>query len=153
VKLDVIEFASVAVAAQHGHALNHGAEDVAVYRQGVGEFLREQGFAIRVLPFEWDGRKQPFCMDGLASYPTTIERVFFRQKLPRHGERGRCALVEWSRLHLAQVVKQYEKGRVVGVARRIYQGSSEVIAAISKATQGAGDINMAYIKRLNGTFR
>ncbi|MBI3421560.1 MAG: IS1/IS6 family transposase [Acidobacteria bacterium] len=38
-----------------------------------------------------------FCMDGLASYPTTIQRVF-REKLPRHGARGRCALVEWPRL-------------------------------------------------------
>lgn len=93
-----------------------------------------------------------FCMDGLASYPTTIKRVF-REPLPRFGERGRCALVEWPRLHLAQVVKQYENGRVVGVARRIYQGSSAVIAAVIKATQGAGDINTAYIERLNGTFR
>lgn len=93
-----------------------------------------------------------FCMDGLASYPTTIKRVL-RAKLPRGGERGRCALVEWPPLHLAQVVKQFENGRVVGVARRIYQGSSEVIATIIKATQGAGDINTAYLERLNGTFR
>lgn len=93
-----------------------------------------------------------FCMAGLASYPTSIKRVF-REKLPRLGERGRCVLVEWPRLHLAQVVKQYENGRVVGVARRIYQGSREVIAAVIQATQGAGDINTAYIERLNGTFR
>jgi transposase-like protein/IS1 family transposase len=93
-----------------------------------------------------------FCMDGLASYPTTIKRVL-REKLPRHGERGRCAWVAWPRLHLAQVVKQYEGHRVVGVARRIYQGSSAGIAAIIKATQGAGDINTAYIERLNATFR
>ena len=91
-------------------------------------------------------------MDGLASYPTKIKQVF-REKLPRHGARGRCTLVEWPRLQLAQVVKQYENGRVVGVARRIYQGSSEVIASVIKATQGAGDINTAYIERLNGTFR
>jgi transposase-like protein len=93
-----------------------------------------------------------FCMDGLASYPTAIKRVF-REKLPRHGERGRCMLVEWPRLQLAQVVKQYEGHHVSGVARRIYQGSSAVIAAVIKATQGAGDINTAYIERLNGTFR
>ena len=93
-----------------------------------------------------------FCMDGLASYPTQIKQVF-REKLPRHGARGRCTLVEWPRLQLAQVVKQYENGRVVGVARRIYQGSSAVIASVIKATQGAGDINTAYIERLNGTFR
>ena len=93
-----------------------------------------------------------FCMDGLASYPTTIKRVF-RAKVARHGERGRCQMVEWPRLHLAQVVKQYEGHRVVGVARRIHQGAREVIAAVILATQGAGDINSAYIERLNGTFR
>ena len=92
-----------------------------------------------------------FCMDGLASYPPTIKRVF-REKLPR-SERGRCQLVEWPRLLLAQVVKQYDGPRVVGVARRVYQGTHGAVAAVIKATQGRGDINTAYIERLNGTFR
>jgi transposase-like protein/IS1 family transposase len=92
-----------------------------------------------------------FCMDGLASYPTTIKRVF-REKLPRSA-RGRCQLVEWPRLLLAQVVKQYAGHCVVGVARHIYQGTPAAVAAVIKATQGAGDINTAYIERLNGTFR
>jgi len=93
-----------------------------------------------------------FCMDGLQSYPTTIKRVF-REKLPRSSERGRCQLVEWPRLLLAQVVKRYEGKRVVGVTRHIYQGTSAAVAALIRATQGAGDINTAYIERLNGTFR
>lgn len=92
-----------------------------------------------------------FCMDGLASYPTTIKRVF-REKLPR-TQRGRCQLVEWPRLLLAQVVKQYDGHRVVGVARQIYPGTGAAVAAVIKATQGLGDINTAYIERLNGTFR
>jgi transposase-like protein/IS1 family transposase len=92
-----------------------------------------------------------FCMDGLASYPTTIKRVF-REKLPR-SERGRCQLVEWPRLLLAQVVKQYDGQRVVGVARHVYQGTHAAVAVVIKATQGLGDINTAYIERLNGTFR
>jgi len=92
-----------------------------------------------------------FCMDGLASYPPTIKRVF-REKLPRTA-RGRCQLVEWPRLLLAQVVKQYDGQRVSGVARRIYQGTSAAVAAVIQATQGVGAINTAYIERLNGTFR
>jgi transposase-like protein len=92
-----------------------------------------------------------FGMDGLASYPTVIKEVF-REKEPR-TERGRCRLVEWPRLCLAQVVKQYEGHRVVGVAQRIYQGTTETVAAVIRATQGAGGINTAYIERLNGTFR
>lgn len=92
-----------------------------------------------------------FCMDGLASYPTMIKEVF-REKEPR-TERGRSRLVEWPRLSLAQVVKQYEGHRVVGVARRIYQGTSAQVAAVIEATQGAGGINTAFIERINGTFR
>lgn len=92
-----------------------------------------------------------FCMDGLQSYPTTIKRVF-REKLPRR-ERRCCQLVEWPRLLLAQVVKQYEGKRIVGVTRHIYQGKSAAVAAVISATQGAGDTNTAYSERLNGTFR
>jgi hypothetical protein len=50
--------------------------------------------------------------------PTAIKRIF-REKLLRHGERRRYALVEWPRLHMTLVVKQCEGGRVVEVARRI----------------------------------
>jgi hypothetical protein len=92
-----------------------------------------------------------FCTDGLASYPPTIKRVL-REKLPR-TQRGRCQLVEWPRLLLAQVVKQYDGHRVVGVARQIYQGTPAAVAAVIKATQGLGDINTAYIERLNATWR
>lgn len=97
------------------------------------------------------GGPRLFCLDGLASYPPTIKRVF-REKLPRR-ERGRCQLVAWPRLLLAQVVKQHDGPRVVGVARRVYQGTHAAVAAVIKATQGLGDINTAYSARLNGTVR
>ena len=92
-----------------------------------------------------------FCTDGLASYPTQIKAVF-REKEPR-SDKGRCRLVEWPNLLIAQVVKEYAGKCVSGVSRRIYQGSATAIAALIKATQGHGDINTAYIERLNGTFR
>jgi len=92
-----------------------------------------------------------FCTDGLASYPTTILKVF-REKEPRQ-ETGRCRLVEWPNILIAQVIKQYEGNRVVGLTRKIYQGTKEAVAAVIKQTQGKGDINTAFIERINGTFR
>jgi transposase-like protein len=92
-----------------------------------------------------------FCTDGLASYPTTILQVF-REKEPRQTS-GRCRLSEWPNILVAQVIKQYEGKRVVGVTRKIYQGTKEAVAVVIKQTQGKGDINSAFIERINGTFR
>lgn len=92
-----------------------------------------------------------FCTDGLASYPTVIKDVF-REKEPRQ-ETGRCRLLEWPNILIAQVIKDYEGHRVVGVRRKIYQGTKEAVAEMIQQTQGKGDINTAFIERINGTFR
>ena len=92
-----------------------------------------------------------FCTDGLASYPTQIKAVF-REKEPR-AEKGRCRLLEWPNICIAQVVKEYAGKCVSGIQRRIVQGAPATIATVIKATQGAGGINTAFIERLNGTFR
>jgi transposase-like protein/IS1 family transposase len=92
-----------------------------------------------------------FCTDGLASYPTVIKDVF-REKEPRQ-QTGRCRLIEWPNILIAQVIKQYEGHRVVGVIRNIYQGTKEEVAGVIKQTQGKGEINTAFIERINGTFR
>jgi len=92
-----------------------------------------------------------FCTDGLASYPTQIKAVF-REKEPRTTQ-GRCRLVAWPNLYIAQVVKQYTGKCVRGIQRRLVQGEAAAVAAVIKETQGAGGINTAFIERLNGTFR
>ena len=92
-----------------------------------------------------------FCVDGLASYPGAIRKVF-REKEPR-GEIGRCRLIEWPNILIAQVIKQYEGHRVVGVTRKIYQGTKQAVAQLIKESQAIGDINTAFIERINGTFR
>jgi transposase-like protein len=92
-----------------------------------------------------------FCTDGLASYPKAILKVF-REKEPRSSG-GRCCLIEWPNLLIAQLIKQYEEGRVTGLTRHIYQGTKEAVASVINSTQGQGDINTAFIERLNGTFR
>lgn len=92
-----------------------------------------------------------FCTDGLASYPTQIKAVF-REKEPR-AEKGRCRLVQWPNIFIAQVVKEYAGKCVSGTQRRIVQGTPEAVATVIQETQGAGGINTAFIERLNGTFR
>jgi transposase-like protein len=49
-----------------------------------------------------------FCTDGLASYPTVIKDVF-REKEPRQ-ETGRCCLIEWPNILIAQVIKLNRPG-------------------------------------------
>ncbi len=44
-------------------------------------------------------------------------------------------------------------GGEVGVTRHIYQGTEEAVAAVIKQTQGKGQINTAFIERINGTFQ
>jgi hypothetical protein len=54
-------------------------------------------------------------------------------------------LVCWPNILIAQVIKQYENNRVIGVRREIYQGTPEAVAEMIKQTQGEGEINTALI--------
>jgi hypothetical protein len=92
-----------------------------------------------------------FCADGCQAYVKAI-RAVFREPL-RFGQKGRPPLRPWDNLYIAQVVKQYVRKRVVGVSRRLVQGTSAQVKALLRQTQGGGTINTAYIERLNATFR
>src|SRR5947209_14437148 len=92
-----------------------------------------------------------FCTDGLGSYAAAI-RAVFREAVPRGG-RGRRRLRPWDGILIAQVVKQDARGHVVGVLRRIVQGTAAEVERVIRQSQGCGVINTAYIERLNATFR
>lgn len=92
-----------------------------------------------------------FATDGFKAYIHAIRAVFRERVASR--EVGRPRLVMWKRIFIAQSVKQYEAGRVVGIARRVIEGSDAEVEAMIKTTQGKGVINTAYIERLNATFR
>ncbi|HEC35384.1 MAG TPA: hypothetical protein ENI39_02495 [Anaerolineae bacterium] len=79
-------------------------------------------------------------------------RAVFREPI-RTGKRGCPRLRPWDDIYIAHVIKRYARRRVVGVTRRIVQGSREQIRALLERTQGGGTINTAYIERLNGVFR
>lgn len=90
-----------------------------------------------------------FCVDGCQTYLGAIRRVF-REPI---STGGRPRLRPWDGIYIAQVVKQYARKRVVGVKRRIVQGTQEQIDRLLDQTQGGGVINTAFIERLNATFR
>jgi IS1 family transposase len=91
------------------------------------------------------------CSDGWRAYPGVLQKVF-REAIPSRGL-GRPHLRLWDGLVIAQVVKQYEHGRVIGVVHRIVQGTAAQVETLLTQTQGAGVINTAFIERLNATFR
>jgi transposase-like protein len=90
-----------------------------------------------------------FCVDGCQTYLGAIRRVF-REPIPTGG---RPRLRPWDGIYIAQVVKQYARKRIVGVKRRIVQGTQEQIDWLLDQTQGGRMINTALIERLNATFR
>ena len=92
-----------------------------------------------------------FCVDGLRAYVQAIVRTF-REPIPLR-QRGRPRLRPWDGVYIAQVVKQYAHRRVVGIVRRVVQGTLAQVVSLLAQTQGGGQINTAYIERLNATFR
>ena len=92
-----------------------------------------------------------FCTDGFAAYVGAI-RAVFRTPVPTR-KAGRPKRRPWDDICIAQVIKEYAQRRVVGIRRRLVQGTKAQIEALLQRTQGGGQINVAYIERLNATFR
>src|SRR5437660_3267185 len=91
------------------------------------------------------------CTDGLVSYIRAIRETF---RDPVHtGKGGRPRLRPWRNVLIAQVVKRYERRRVVEAEHRIVDGTPARVATLQRRSQGVGVINTAYIERLNATFR
>lgn len=92
-----------------------------------------------------------FCVDGFKSYISGILKVF---RIPaRNGRRGRPRLLIPGGLMIGQVVKTRMKRRVKEVATRVVVGNETIVQWMLVFTQGDGQINTAYIERLNATFR
>lgn len=91
------------------------------------------------------------CTDGLVSYIRAIRETF---RDPVHtGKDGRPRLRPWRHVLIAQVVKRYERRRVVETERRIIDGTPARVETLRRRSQGDGVINTASIERLNATFR
>jgi transposase-like protein len=91
------------------------------------------------------------AVDGLVSYVSAVQHAF-RSPVPRQGQPGRCSLRPWSEVAIVQVVKQRAHASLT-IVRRIAQGSRQQIDRLLQVSQGGGQINTAFIERLNATFR
>jgi transposase-like protein/IS1 family transposase len=91
------------------------------------------------------------CTDGVCSYIRAI-RATLRD--PGHtGTGGRPRLRPWRNVLIAQVIKRYERCRVIATERRMVDGTPARVETLRRRAQGDGVINTAYIERLNATFR
>jgi len=91
------------------------------------------------------------CTDGLGSSIRAIRETL---RDPVHtGQGGRPRLRPWRHVLIAQVVKRYERRRVVETDRRIVDGTPARVKTLRHRSQGDGVMNTAYIERLNATFR
>ena len=86
--------------------------------------------------------------DGLVTYIKAWKRAFCHRE--KTGRVGRPRRVPWLNVVIGQVVKRYEKKRVIGVEHRLLQGTPQAFAALCIVGQ---TMNTAYIERLNATFR
>src|SRR5437660_9135604 len=91
------------------------------------------------------------CTDGLSTSIRAM-RETFRDPM-RTGTGVRPRLRPWRHVFIAQVVKRYERRRVVETERRIVEGTPARVETRRRRSQGGGVINTAYIERLNATFR
>ncbi len=92
-----------------------------------------------------------FCVDGFAAYVSSIKKVFRTPVFT--GKPGRPHLRIWEHVCIVQVVKQVSAKRVVGIIRHIAGGTSEQVQELLKQTQSTLQAHVAYMERLNGTFR
>lgn len=94
------------------------------------------------------------CVDGLASYVSTIKQVFRNPIFT--GKPGRPRLRLWHHLCVVQVIKQRDSKqprRVIGVIRRMVCGTTKQVQTLITQTQLTKTAHVNYIERLNGTFR
>ena len=91
------------------------------------------------------------CTDGLGAYLRAM-RETLREPVYT-GQGGRPRLRPWRHGLIAQVVKHYERRRVVAIERRIVDGTPARGETLRRRAPGHGVINPAYIERLNATFR
>jgi len=92
------------------------------------------------------------AVDGLPAYPKAIRKAFSDKVYS--GKPGRPPLVPWPDLHIVQVVKQRRGYQLHKITRRLAHGCLDrVYDLIAMSQVGWGQINTAYIERLNATFR
>lgn len=90
------------------------------------------------------------AVDGLNLYLKAIQHTF--GVLVQHSKR-RFTWLAWSEVAIVQVMKQRHGGHRHHFRQVIAQGTPALVARLIEMSQGTGNINTAFIERLNATFR
>src|SRR5436189_219626 len=106
------------------------------------------GFDERIIAAWWarSGRHGQAVHEYQVEQPRDLGQV-------QAGQGARARLLPWRNVLIAQVVKRYERRRVVETDRRIVDGTPTRVETLRRRSQSNGVINTAYIERLNATFR
>ena len=98
-----------------------------------------------------------FSSDQLDQYGSALLEVYGTwmtpPRKPGPGRPPKPRLVPPENLLYGQVVKKYEKHRVVKVTRKVVFGDPDRVAAILESSSVSRTINTSYIERYNGTVR
>jgi len=91
------------------------------------------------------------CTEGLCPSLRAMRETL---REPVHtGTGGRARRRSWRHVLLAQVVKRYERRRVVDTERRMVAGPPARVETRRRRSQGDGVINTASMERLHATLR
>lgn len=90
------------------------------------------------------------AVDGLVTYIKAFQKAFCTPL--KEGKVGRPRLIAWQGISIVQVIKRYT-AKQLSVERRIVQGDATRVEHGLHISQGGGQINTAFIERLNATFR
>ena len=159
VELEQVQADELCVTAQGGKVWMATAMVVKsrLFLGGVVSKCRDTALIRRLIDMVWQAGCncfQPvlFAVDGLITYVGAIRKRFVTKV--KTGKVGRPKHKIWPDLHIAQVVKCRDGGRIVDIQRRVVHGCKKRVKEIIVKTQGGtGKINTAFIERLNETFR
>lgn len=99
----------------------------------------------------------PLCLsDGWQPYPEVLERTYSHEEPVPYAGRGRpkkpIRVVD-ANLKYAQVIKRKQRGRLVGIEKRVIRGTEEEILEIIRTEQRGQTINTSYVESRNGNYR
>jgi hypothetical protein len=103
-----------------------------------------------------DGEAPLFLSDGWQPYPEVLEHTYSHEEPVPYAGRGRpkhpIRVVDANRKY-AQVIKRKQRGRWVGIEKRIIGGTEEEILEIIRTEQRGQTINTSYVESRNGNYR
>jgi hypothetical protein len=102
-----------------------------------------------------DGEAPLFLSDGWQPYPDVLESTYSHEEPVPYAGRGRpknpIRVVD-ANLKYAQVIKHKQRGRLVGMEKRVRRGTEEEILAIIRTEQRGQTINTSYGESRNGNY-